>query len=130
MPHFLIVAGFVLYTLLFITIATGIPGYPLMFGAFTLGGLGNALFYPALTAAYLDITAESNRSLIMGIKGSAAAVGGIAGPLMVALVSSVIGARNVFVTAALLSVMAVVIGLTAVRLTRQLAGAAGGALAA
>lgn len=113
MPHFLIVAGFVLYTLLFITIATG-----------------NALFYPALTAAYLDITAESNRSLIMGIKGSAAAVGGIAGPLMVALVSSVIGARNVFVTAALLSVMAVVIGLTAVRLTRQQAGAAGGALAA
>jgi MFS family permease len=54
----LIVAGFVLYTLLLINIATGIPGYPLMFGAFTLGGLGNALFYPPLTATYLDTTAE------------------------------------------------------------------------
>jgi hypothetical protein len=94
------------------------------------GGLGNALFYTPLTAAYLDTTAESNRSLIIGDQGSAAAVGGIAGPLIVALVSSVIGARNVFVTAALLSVMAVVIGLTAVRLTRQQAGAAGGALGA
>jgi hypothetical protein len=54
------------------------------------GGLGDALFAPALGAAYLDITPERDRSAVMGIKGSAAALGAVAGPLLVALVRPVI----------------------------------------
>ncbi len=51
------------------------------------GGIGGALISPALSAAYLDLTQEANRSKVMGLKESAAAMGGIIGPSALVMAS-------------------------------------------
>jgi multidrug resistance protein len=65
-----------------------------------IAGIGAALASPALSAAYLDITPEAHRSRVMGLKGSAAALGGVAGPLAVAVASGWLGPLGVFATSA------------------------------
>ena len=52
-----------------------------------VSGIGGALMSPALSAAYLDIAAPEHRSQVMGIRGASAALGGVIGPLLVAVVS-------------------------------------------
>jgi MFS family permease len=84
-----------------------------------VGGLGNGLFGPALSASYLDITREQNRSVIVGIKGSASSLGGVAGPFLVAVLSPVLGARGVFAGAAALAALAAILALAALRFTRR-----------
>jgi multidrug resistance protein len=67
-----------------------------------VAGAGNGLTMPALSTFYLDITAAQHRSRIMGIKESAAALGGVVGPLAVVTASSLMTSRGVFATSALL----------------------------
>ncbi len=84
-----------------------------------VGGLGNGLFGPALSASYLDITREQNRSVIAGIKGSASSLGGVAGPFLVAVLSPVLGARGVFAGSAALAALAALLALAALRFARR-----------
>lgn len=70
--------------------------FGLIFITAVIAGLGNALLMPALSAYYIDITREESRSGILGLKESAAALGGVAGPLIVALVNPWTTAHQVF----------------------------------
>jgi MFS transporter, DHA1 family, multidrug resistance protein len=76
-------------------------------------GLGNALATPALSASYLDITEERHRSSVLGIKESATALGGVAGPLLVAFVSPFATPGVVFATSGIVALGALVLSLVA-----------------
>ncbi len=64
------------------------------------GGVGGALISPALSAAYLDLTKEANRSRVMGLKESAAALGGILGPTGVVIAGQWAAPLDIFRAAA------------------------------
>lgn len=64
-----------------------------------VAGLGAALTAPALSAFFLDITPEKNRSQVVGIKGSALALGGVVGPLLVALATRFLDSAGIFTLA-------------------------------
>ena len=73
-----------------------------------VAGLGNALTIPAVSAFYLDITSDQHRSRVMGIKTSAAALGGVVGPLAVAGAAKFMSAQDIFISAGILvGVMAI-----------------------
>jgi multidrug resistance protein len=80
-----------------------------------VAGLGAALTGPSLSAAYLDITEEAHRSRIMGLKGSAAALGGVAGPLAVAGASQFLAPQSIFAISAGLAVIGALLALVALR---------------
>ena len=90
-----IVAG----VLLNATLYTGmvyITSFSLMMPVSILAGLGAALAAPALSVFYLDITPKQHRSRVVGIKGSAASLGGVAGPLLVAVISDFTTPKGIF----------------------------------
>ena len=98
---------------------TGVTEFgPLLLIA-ALAGIGEALALPALSAFYLDITTEQHRSRILGLKESAAALGGITGPLLVALVSRWTTPHGVFTISAALTGLAMVLALFALRSPRR-----------
>ncbi len=90
-----------------------------MLVATLIAGVGAALAGPALSAAYLDITEEEHRSRIMGLKGSAAALGGVAGPLAVAVASRFLGPQAIFAVSGALALIGALVALLALRLGRQ-----------
>lgn len=104
----LVVLGFTL-NIMFYTGLVLFDQYPLLVLAAVMAGLGNALLTPALGAAYLDIATAARRSQVMGLKESAAALGGIAGPLLVAGVASVLGPYGVFTSAAVVTGLAAIL---------------------
>lgn len=112
----IIALGFGLNLLFYLSLVL-FEQFSLMFMAAIIAGLGGALLSPALSAFYLDITAEQHRSRVMGLKESAAALGGVIGPLLVAVASSWLTAENIFLTSALITLTAV--GLTLVVLQAQ-----------
>ncbi len=61
-----------------------------------ISGLGQALYSPALSAFVLDITTDEHSSRVMGLKESSLALGGVLGPLLVAVVAPWTSARGVF----------------------------------
>jgi MFS transporter, DHA1 family, multidrug resistance protein len=61
-----------------------------------ISGLGQALYSPALSAFVLDITTDDHRSRVMGLKESSLALGGVLGPLLVAVVAPWTSAQGVF----------------------------------
>jgi multidrug resistance protein len=77
-----------------------------------VAGLGSALMSPAVSAFYLDITSERYRSRVLGIKGSAASLGGVTGPLLVAGVSAMTTPQGVFSISVVLIVIAAALALT------------------
>lgn len=93
--------------------------FSLMLLAALIAGLGGALLSPALSAFYLDITAEQHRSRVMGLKESAAALGGVLGPLLVAVASHWLTAQNIFLTSAFITLTAVCLTLVALRVQQQ-----------
>ena len=80
-----------------------------------VAGLGGALVNPSLSAVYLDITAPEHRSRIMGLKGSAAALGGVSGPLLVAVASNWIPPQGIFAVSAGLAVLAAAVAMLVLR---------------
>jgi MFS family permease len=74
-----------------------------------IAGLGSALIYPALSAAYLDITEPEHRSQVMGIKGSVGALGGVAGPMLVAVVSLWTTPKGIFAISGGVTLLAVIL---------------------
>lgn len=85
------------------------------FGLLLLGalvtGIGGALVSPALSAAYLDIAAPEHSSQVMGMRGASAALGGVLGPLLVAVVSLWVAPQGIFAMAAGVTLGAVVLAL-------------------
>ncbi len=67
-----------------------------------IAGLGGALVEPALGAVYLQIAPEEHRSRVMGLKESAAALGAVMGPLLVAGAGRWLDAIGLFTVSALL----------------------------
>ncbi len=61
-----------------------------------VAGLGEALLMPALSAYYLDIATPEHRSRVMGLKESAAAGGGVIGPLLITVLAGVITPAQVY----------------------------------
>ena len=61
-----------------------------------VAGLGEALLMPALSAYYLDIAASTHRSRVMGLKESAAAAGGVVGPLLITVLAGLITPDQVY----------------------------------
>jgi MFS family permease len=79
-------------------------------------GLGAALTAPALSAFFLDITAEKYRSRVVGIKESALALGGVAGPLLVTIATRFLDSTGIF---ALAGVLVLLSGLLAAILLKE-----------
>ncbi len=95
--------------------------FPLTILVAFVAGLGTALTSPAVSAFYLDITAKQHRSRVVGIKESSAALGGVAGPLAVAAVSSRTTPRGIFIIASVLMLAAAALALVALRAPRRVA---------
>ena len=104
----LILAGVFLNAIFYAGLAL-ITSFPIMLLGALAAGLGEALIYPALSAFYLDITAEQHRSRIMGLKESAAALGGVLGPLLIVGLSGLVFPQVVFLIALILMVVTVLI---------------------
>ena len=82
----LIVLGLLLSLMLYVGLIL-FKQFSLILMIAVVSGLGGSLVAPALSAAYLDIADPEHRSQVMGIRGSIAALGGVAGPMLVAVVS-------------------------------------------
>jgi MFS family permease len=69
-----------------------------------IGGIGNALATAASSAYILDITDESHRSRIMGIRGSLMALGEAIGPLLAIVVSNHSTPQSMFMISSLVGI--------------------------
>ncbi len=96
----------------------------LMIALALFSGLGIALIMPALNALFLDITSERHRARIMGIKESVAALGGVAGPLLIVVVTPVTTPREVFLIAGVVTVAAAAVTFVGLRAPRRTAARA------
>jgi MFS family permease len=73
--------------------------------SFTLAGLGNALYDPALSALILDITPTENTTGMMGLKSAAGSLGNLIGPALLVLVTPIVRPQIVFLIATVLVLM-------------------------
>jgi len=89
-----------------------------MIGIAFVSGMGAALAAPALSAYYLDITAEQYRSRVQGIKGSALALGTATGPLLLVAVGEKISPQGVFVISGALMLVGALLALALLREAR------------
>jgi DHA1 family multidrug resistance protein-like MFS transporter len=96
-----IIVGLVLHAVFYIALAV-VSSFPQLLLSSVISGLGEALALPAVTAFVIDMTPEEHRSRVMGIKESAAAFGGVLGPLLVVSASTLTTPQGVFVIAAVL----------------------------
>jgi DHA1 family multidrug resistance protein-like MFS transporter len=105
-----IVMGLVLFSAQFLGLAF-FRNYLLISVSFVIAGLGNALYDPALSASILDISPAEHRSRILGIKSMVGSFGSILGPAFVALMSSSVDARSIFLMAVGVVLLATFTGL-------------------
>jgi MFS transporter, DHA1 family, multidrug resistance protein len=75
----IIVLGLGLFATQFMGLAFS-QNYVLIALTFVIGGLGNALFDPALSAGILDIAPAEHQARILGLKATAGSLGNILGP--------------------------------------------------
>lgn len=85
--------------------------FGLLFAVAVLAGLGDALFIPAIAASYLDIAEPGHISRVMGIRGSVAALAGVVGPLLVAIVSAWTTPASIFAISAAVTFVAILLAL-------------------
>lgn len=104
----MIVIGLLLNILFYVALAFS-SSFAVLLSTAVVAGLGEALALPAASALVLDMTAEQHRSRVMGIKESAVALGGVAGPLLVVTASAATTAQGIFVISGV--VMAVMAGI-------------------
>jgi MFS family permease len=103
----LMVVGTLLSAGFYATLAT-VRVFPLLVAAAIMAGLGESLSAPARSAFYFDITPQEHRSRVVGLKGSAASLGGVIGPLLLVGLSALLPPQGIFaVSMVLLAVMAV-----------------------
>lgn len=80
--------------------------------SFSLAGLGNALYDPALSALILDITPRTQTAGMLGLKGMAGSLGNLLGPSLLVLVTPFVTPQTVFlISAALVCVLVLASGL-------------------
>jgi multidrug resistance protein len=104
------VLGILLSVAFYVGLATATTFLPVILVA-VVSGLGAALTAPAVSAFYLDITAEQHRSRVLGFKGAAASLGSVTGPLLVAGVSAMTTPKGVFSIGAALTVVGALLAL-------------------
>lgn len=114
----MVVLGFTLKIVFFLGL-TLTSQFWLLALAGVFGGIGGALISPALSAAYLDLTKEANRSRVMGLKESAAAMGGILGPTGVVIASQWAAPLDIFRVAAAFALLNVVLAFFALGCSRE-----------
>lgn len=93
-----IILGLILFSAQFIGLAF-FRNYILIAVTFVIGGLGNSLYDPAISASILDISPKQYCSRILGIKSMVGSAGTILGPGLIALLSPSIDARYIFLAA-------------------------------
>jgi MFS family permease len=89
-------------------------------GAAAVAGIGGSLLGPAVSAFFLDITAEQHRSRVIGIKESSFALGGVAGPLLVVVAIRFTDAHGVFFIAGSVTILAMLLALALLKEPRYL----------
>lgn len=114
----IIILGILLNTAFYAGLAL-VTWFPLMLFVAILAGAGEALVMPALSAFYLDITAGQHRSRVMGIKESAAALGGVVGPLLVVGASVLTTPQGIFAISVVLMAVTAGLALVALRAPRR-----------
>ncbi|MEA3337386.1 MAG: MFS transporter [Chloroflexota bacterium] len=96
-----------------------VTSFPIFLLVAVIAGLGESLVMPALSAFILDITNDRHRSRVMGIKESAAALGGVAGPLLVVAISDYSTPTQVFTVAFVLMLVTAAIALIFLRVPQK-----------
>jgi DHA1 family tetracycline resistance protein-like MFS transporter len=97
---------------------------------FLLAGVGNALYDPALSAIFLDITPSEHTAGMLGAKSTAGSLGNMLGPALVMLLTAFASPQAVFLMATALVVLLALVSGLALRLpensgsTAQRTGAA------
>jgi MFS family permease len=104
----IIVTGLVLNLAFYAALAL-ITSFPILLASAVLAGIGEALVLPAVSAFVLDMTSEQHRSRAMGIKESAAALGGVTGPLLVISAASLTSALGIFAIAGALLLLVIIL---------------------
>ncbi len=110
----LIITGIILNALFYAGLIRFTNFYLLIITA-VIAGLGEALLMPALGAYYLDIASPQHRSRLMGLKESAAATGGVLGPLLIVTLSGMLSASQVYWLALILTTLSAVSALLFLR---------------
>lgn len=116
-----IIAGLLLFSAQFLGMALS-RDYLLITASFTIAGLGNALFDPALSAAVLDVTPSTHQARMLGLKSTIGSLGNILGPALVVLSTSVLRAQTVFLISAgvvFLVMFAAILDLSGLKRARQ-----------
>ena len=109
-----IILGLLLNSILFFGLIF-VKAFGLLFLVAALAGLGDALFIPAIAASYLDIAKPEHISRVMGIKGSVAALAGVVGPLLVAIVSTWTTPSIIFAISAGATYLAILLALVVLK---------------
>ena len=106
----IIILGMILNTIFYVGLAS-FTSFSLLMLIAIVAGSGAALMSPALNAFYLDISAKQHRSRVLGIKGSVFSFGGVAGPLLVAIMTNLTTSQGIFLMASALMVVGIVLGI-------------------
>jgi MFS family permease len=109
-----LVLGLILFSAQFVGLVVFKAFYPIA-ACFTLAGLGNALFDPALGAFILDIAPFEQKGKFAGLKSTAGSLGNVLGPALVVLVSPFVQSQTIFMMAAFAVAMMLFITLPLVR---------------
>jgi len=105
-----ILLGLFLFSAQFFGLALLTRHFPIAV-SFLVAGFGNALFDPALNAAFLDLAPAHQQSRYLGFRSTAASLGSILGPGLVVLFSAALQAQVVFLASAGLVIFTAVVGL-------------------
>jgi DHA1 family tetracycline resistance protein-like MFS transporter len=116
----LMVVGTLLSAGFYATLAT-VRVFPVLVAAAIIAGLGESLSAPARSAFYFDITPREHRSRIVGLKGSAASLGGVVGPLLLVGLSALLPPQGIFAVSMTLLAVAALTALAVLREPRHLA---------
>jgi DHA1 family multidrug resistance protein-like MFS transporter len=87
--------------------------------SFVIGGLGEGLVTPALTAFLMDISEERHKARVMGMNSSAASLGGAVGPLMATLVAARVAPQSAFTATLVVVLVGTLLALIVLREPRR-----------
>lgn len=79
-------------------------------GVRVIMGIGSAMVQATAMAIVISTFPEDERGKVLGLQMSAVGSGGVAGPIMAGLVVGAVGWQGVFLTTAILGVIAIIVG--------------------
>ena len=113
-----IIIGMTLFAVFYIGLVISINYYVMLLIAI-ISGIGEALMMPALSAYYMDISDERYRSRVLGFKESAASLGGVIGPLTVALISAMVTSQTIFMVAFIVTILTTILAMIVLKEPRR-----------